>query len=82
MKSNGEGWKNTARLEAKGFEQRPGYEYQEVFSPIARIKTIRLLIVFVTQKHWKIYQMDVKLAFLNGPLEKEVFVMQPPVFMK
>ncbi|GKU98369.1 hypothetical protein SLEP1_g11381 [Rubroshorea leprosula] len=82
VKSNGEVERYKARLVAKGFEQRLGYDFQEVFSPVARMETIRLIVGLAAQNQWKIHQMDVKLAFLNGPLEEEVYVKQPPGFMK
>ncbi|GKV17840.1 hypothetical protein SLEP1_g28296 [Rubroshorea leprosula] len=82
MKSNGEIETHKARLVARGFEQRPGHDYQEVFSPVARMETIRFIIAWAAQNQWKINQMDVKSAFLNGPLEEEVFVRQPPGIVK
>ena len=82
VKSNSEVERHKARLVVKGFEQRPSYDYQEVFSLVARIETIRFLIALAAQKQWKIHQMDVKSAFLNDPLEEEIFVKQPHVFMK
>ncbi|KAJ7971537.1 Retrovirus-related Pol polyprotein from transposon TNT 1-94 [Quillaja saponaria] len=54
-----------------------GIDYEEVFAPVARLETIRLLISFAAHKHWKIYQLDVKSAFLHGFLEEEVYVDQP-----
>lgn len=70
MTANGVVERYKSRLVAKGFEQRPGYDFQEVFAPVARMETIRLMIAMAAQNHWKIYQMDVKSAFLNGPLEE------------
>ncbi|KAA0026211.1 reverse transcriptase [Cucumis melo var. makuwa] len=67
-----------ARLVAKGYSQRKGIDYDEVFAPIARLETIRLLIALAAQNNWKIFQMDVKLAFLKGYLEEEVYLEQPP----
>ncbi|KAL0537088.1 hypothetical protein IC582_026058 [Cucumis melo] len=67
-----------ARLVAKGYSQRKGIDYDEVFAPVARLETIRLLIALATQNNWKIFQMDVKSAFLNGYLEEEVYLEQPP----
>ena len=66
-----------ARLVAKGYKQRQGIDYEEVFAPVARIKTIRLLISLAAQNHWQIHQLDIKSAFLNGYLEEEVYIEQP-----
>ena len=66
-----------ARLVAKGYKQKPGIYYFEVFAPVARLDTIRMLISLSAQNNWKIHQMDVKSAFLNGTLEEEVYVEQP-----
>ena len=63
-----------ARLVAKGYKEKHGIDYEEVFSPVARMETIRLLIVIATQMKWRIYQLDVKSTFLNGYLENEVYV--------
>ena len=61
-----------ARLVAKGYKQKPGIDYFEVFVHGARLDTIRMIISLSTQNSWKIYQMDVKYAFLNGVLEEDV----------
>lgn len=82
MGADGTVEKYKARLVAKGFEQREGYDYQEVFAPVARMVTIRIMVSMAAQNHWKLHQMDVKSAFLNGPLEEMVFVKQPPGFVK
>src|ERR1051325_1727537 len=76
MKANpkGEIVKHKARLVAKGFLQREGIDYDEVFAPIARLETIRLVVGITNSKNWRMYQMDVKFTFLNGPLEEEVYV--------
>ena len=55
-----------ARLVAKGYTQRQGIDYEEVYTPVARMETIRLLISLAAQMKWKIHQLDVKSAFLNG----------------
>jgi hypothetical protein len=55
--------------------------FEEVFAPVARIETVRLLIAISTQKGWQVHHMDVKSAFLNGELREEVYVQQPPGFV-
>nr|GEX48663.1 reverse transcriptase [Tanacetum cinerariifolium] len=75
--TKGEVEKYKARLVAKGYKQKHGIDYEEVFAPVARLETIRMIIAIVAQHKWKIYQMDVKSAFLNGLLEEEVNVEQP-----
>lgn len=66
-----------ARLVAKGYKQKQGIDYEEVYAPVARLETVRLLILITTQFQRKIHQMDVKSAFLNGFLEEEVYNEQP-----
>jgi hypothetical protein len=70
--------KHKARLVAKGFTQQPGIDYNETFSPVARLDTIRMVLSIIAQKNWKVYQMDVKSTFLNGILDEEVYIKQPP----
>ncbi|KAM1485555.1 hypothetical protein TB1_036396 [Malus domestica] len=72
--------KNKARLVAKGYSQKPGVDFNETFAPVARLDTIRTLIALAAKKGWKLHQLDVKSAFLNGVLEEEVFVEQPQGF--
>jgi len=66
-----------ARLVVKGNNSKYGIDYDEVFAPWARLETIRLIIATVAQHRWRIYQMDVKSAFLNSFLEDEVYIKQP-----
>lgn len=74
---NGEVDKYKARLVVKGYSQQYGVDYTEVFAPVARMETIRLVVALAAQKGWIIYQLDVKSAFLHGELNEEVFVEQP-----
>ncbi|GKA15485.1 retrovirus-related pol polyprotein from transposon TNT 1-94, partial [Tanacetum coccineum] len=82
MNAQGETERYKARLVAKGYKQKAGIDYDQVFAPITRIETSRLFIAQATQFKWPIYQMDVKSAFLNGLLEEDVYVEQPPGYMK
>ncbi|WVZ81029.1 hypothetical protein U9M48_028456 [Paspalum notatum var. saurae] len=72
--------RNKARLVAQGFCQKEGIDYEENFAPVARLEAIRILLAFVASKGFKLQQMDVKSAFLNGFIEEEVYVRQPPGF--
>ncbi|GJX18302.1 putative ribonuclease H-like domain-containing protein [Tanacetum coccineum] len=74
--------KNKARLVAQGYTQEEGIDYDEVFSPVARIEAIRLFLAYASFKDFIVYQMDIKSAFLYGKIEKEVYVCQPPEFEK
>jgi hypothetical protein len=73
--------KHKAILVPKGYKQQYGVDYEDVFPPVARIKTVRLMISLVAQKRWKIFQMDVKSTSLNNNLEKKVYVKQPTGFV-
>ncbi|WVZ84758.1 hypothetical protein U9M48_031749 [Paspalum notatum var. saurae] len=68
---NGMVMRNKARLVAQGFCQKEGIDYEETFAPIARLEAIRILLAFVASKGFKLQQMDVKSAFLNGFIEEE-----------
>ena len=63
-----------ARIVAKGFSQQPGIDFGETFASVARLDNIRVVLATTSQNKWKVYQMDVKLAFLNGILEEEIYV--------
>ena len=70
-----------ARLVAKGFRQRQGVDYDETFSPVAMLKSIRIMLAIAAYHDYEIWQMDVKTAFLNGSLEEEVYMSQPEGFV-
>nr|GEU40886.1 retrovirus-related Pol polyprotein from transposon TNT 1-94 [Tanacetum cinerariifolium] len=72
--------KYKARLVVRGFTKQQGIDYEETFAPVARFETVRIILAIVAQNQWKIYQFDVKSAFLNGDLKEEVYVTQPPGF--
>lgn len=82
LKENGEVDKYKARLVAKGYKQEFGVDYREVFAPVARLDTIRLMIAMAAQNSWPIFQLDVKSAFLHGELQEQVFIEQPPGYIK
>lgn len=73
--------KYKARLVANGYIQCHGIDYDEVFSPVARVETIRLIIALAASKEWEIHHLDVKTAFLHGELKEDVFVTQPEGFI-
>jgi hypothetical protein len=72
--------RNKARLVAKGYSQVEGLDFGETYAPIARLESICILLAYATYHGFKLYQMDVKSAFLNGPIKEEVYVGQPPGF--
>jgi hypothetical protein len=65
---------------AKGYSQVEGFDFGETYAPVARLESIRILLAYATYHGFKLYQMDVKSAFLNGPIKEEVYVEQPPGF--
>ena len=72
--------RNKARLVAQGYTQVEGIDFDETFAPVARLEAIRILLAYANHHDITLYQMDVKSAFLNGKLEEEVYVAQPPGF--
>ena len=75
-----ENTRNKVKLVCKGYAQEEGLDYGETFTPIARMKGVRTLLAYDAYKGFKVYQMDVKFAFLNGILEEEVYKEQPEGF--
>jgi hypothetical protein len=73
--------KHKARLVAKGYVQQARVDFDEVFAPVAWIEFVRLLLALAAQEGWPVHHMDVKSAFLNGELNEEVYVRQPPGFI-
>jgi hypothetical protein len=72
--------RNKARLVAKGYAQVAGLDFEETVAPVARLESIRILLAYVAHHSFRLFQMDVKSAFLNGPIKEEVYVEHPPSF--
>ena len=71
-----------ARLVAQGFNQRYGIDYEETFSPVVRFESVRTVLALAAKLGFKLHQMDIKTAFLNGELEEEIFMRQPEAFIE
>jgi hypothetical protein len=80
MNDKGQVVRNKAKLVCKGYAQVEGQVVDETFAPVARLEAIRMFPAYSCHKNFKVYQMDVKLAFLNGDLEEEVYMEQPEGF--
>jgi len=72
--------RNKGRLVAKGYNQEEGTDFGETYAPVARLEVVRLLLAYACLKGFRLHQMDVKSAFLNGFIDEEVYVSQPPGF--
>jgi hypothetical protein len=70
-----------ARFVARGFSQKEGIDYDEIFAPVSRYTSIKIIISLASIFDWKFHQMDVKTAFLNGEVEQEVYIEQPEGFV-
>ncbi|GJX57245.1 retrovirus-related pol polyprotein from transposon TNT 1-94, partial [Tanacetum coccineum] len=81
LDENGIVSRNKARLVAQGYNQQEGIDYDETYAPVARLESIRILLAIACANDFKLYQMDVKSAFLNGFINEEVYVAQPPGFI-
>ena len=73
--------KHKDRFVARGFSQKEGIDYDETFAPMARYTSIRTIIVISSAMGWKLHQMDVNIAFLNGIIKEEVYIEQPERFI-
>ncbi|TFY79108.1 hypothetical protein EWM64_g4908 [Hericium alpestre] len=72
--------KYKARLMAQGFSQIPGVDFTDTFALVAKLSSIRILVVLAARFNWELHQMDVKNAYLNGDLDEEIYMKQPPGF--
>jgi hypothetical protein len=77
----GEIVKHKAKLVARGFVQQEGINFDEVFAPVARMESVRLLLALAAQEGCQVHHIDVKSAFLNGDLKEEVYIRQPTGFI-
>ncbi|GJU00680.1 retrovirus-related pol polyprotein from transposon TNT 1-94, partial [Tanacetum coccineum] len=73
--------RNKARLVAQGYNQQEGIDYDETYAPVDRLESIRILLAYACTLDFKLFQMDIKSAFLNGFINEEVYVAQPPRFI-
>ena len=78
MDESGNVVRNKARLVAQGYTQVKGIDFEETFAPVARLEAIRITLAYESYKNFKLFLMDVKSAFLNGFIDEEVYVEQPP----
>ncbi|GJR78475.1 zinc finger, CCHC-type containing protein [Tanacetum coccineum] len=78
---NGNIIRHKARLVTKGYIQQHDIDFEEVFAPVAKMETIRLLLAIAVNNKWEVHHLDVKSAFLHGDLKEEVYVIQPEGFM-
>lgn len=67
---------------AKGYVQEHGVDYDEVYAPVTRLETVRILLALAAKNHWQVHHLDVKIAFLNGDIGEEVYVAQPKGYIK
>ncbi|GJZ58082.1 retrovirus-related pol polyprotein from transposon TNT 1-94 [Tanacetum coccineum] len=81
LDENGVVSRNKARLVAQGYNQQEGIDYDETYAPVARLESIRILLAYACALDFKLFQMDVKSAFLNGFINEEVYVAQPLGFI-
>jgi len=80
LNESGDVIRNKARLVCKGYAQQEGIDFEETFAPVARLEAIRMFLALSIFQKFKVFQMDVKSAFLNGDLDEEVYIEQPITF--
>lgn len=80
--TNGDIIKYKARIVAKGYVQKEGVDFDEIFAPVTRIETVRMLLALAANNGWEVHHLDVKTAFLNGEIREEVYVQQPEGFVQ
>ncbi|GJX66533.1 retrovirus-related pol polyprotein from transposon TNT 1-94 [Tanacetum coccineum] len=81
LDENGVVSRNKARLVAQGYNQQEGIDFDETYAPVERLESLRILLTYACAHDFKLFQMDVKSAFLNGFINEEVYVAQPPGFV-
>ncbi|GJS98951.1 copia protein [Tanacetum coccineum] len=81
LDENGIVFRNKARLVAQGYHQQEGIDYDETYAPVARLESIRISLAYACALDFKLFQMDVKSAFLNDFINEEVYVAQPLGFI-
>ena len=82
QKADGSIDKYKARLVAKGYSQEYGVDYQETFAPVVKASTLRSILAYGVKEQMEIHQMDVQTAYLNGELKEEIYMEQPPGYIK
>lgn len=80
--ANGRIVRHKARIVAKGYVQKHGFDFEEIFAPVTRLETERLLLALAAKNGWEVHHLDVKTIFLNGVILEEEYISQPDGFKK
>ena len=82
VKTNADGFLDCykARMVTKGYSQRPGFDFKEIFAPTVRYSTIRIILAIAALEDLKLCSLDISHAYLNGKLEEEIYIKQPEEF--